>query len=90
VQWPTLSDQITAVLNAPIPFLLVIAAIGGSIWVAIWRAMEWCYRTRLDKWAEVHALVKEEVDFAKNKQTQLGARHEKCEVNDRVCDRNAC
>lgn len=44
-----LAAQIDAVFSAPIPFFLALVAILGMALLAMWRALEWAYRMRLEK-----------------------------------------
>ena len=57
-----LSDQVGAVLTAPIPFIIALVPLG----VAMWGAFEWSYRSVLNKRKELYDLSRAEVDHWKN------------------------
>jgi hypothetical protein len=57
------SDQFMIVLNAPIPFVLVVAAVGG----VIWKILQLHYAERLQRKDELLALRQAQVDDYKNK-----------------------
>jgi hypothetical protein len=59
----TFTQQVTAVWNAPIPFVITLIPLG----VVVWRIMEWAYRAILNKRQELYAMSKEEVDRWKNR-----------------------
>jgi hypothetical protein len=56
-----LSDQVSAVLTAPIPFTIALVPLG----VAMWAAFEWAYRSVLNKRRELYDLSRLEVDHWK-------------------------
>jgi hypothetical protein len=58
----SLTDQIDAVLHAPIPFFIVLVAISG----VIWGVFEWCYRAVITKTRELYDLSRLEVGHWKD------------------------
>ena len=60
-KWPSLYEQINAVLGAPIPFFLAVVAVA----VIVWRGGEWLYRSVLNKRKELYELSRNEVDHWK-------------------------
>jgi hypothetical protein len=69
-----LQDQLNAILNAPIPFLVVC---GVALGVA-WGAMQWIYKARIDKIKDLFELSKPEVEL----KTRISARVEE-ELNEK-------
>ncbi len=61
-KWPAPSEQLAAVLAAPIPFFIVVAIIA----FAAWRAWQWRFKAVFEKQKELHELSRLEVDYWKN------------------------
>jgi hypothetical protein len=61
-KWPSLYDQVSAALAAPIPFFVVVAIIA---WAA-WRAWRWRFKAVLEKQTELYTLSREEVAYWKD------------------------
>jgi hypothetical protein len=61
-KWPSLYEQLGAVLAAPIPFFLAVVAVA----VVVWRGGEWLYRSVLNKRKELYGLSRNEVEHWKN------------------------
>jgi hypothetical protein len=59
---PSLADQISAVLSAPIPFLITLIAFG----IVVWRVFEWRYRAVIGKMKELSELSRTEVAYWKD------------------------
>jgi len=59
---PPLADQISAVLSAPIPFLITLVAFG----IVVWRVFEWRYRAVIEKMKEMSELSRTEVNYWKD------------------------
>jgi hypothetical protein len=57
-----LSEQLSAVFAAPIPFAIALLPLGA----AMWGAFEWSYRLVLNKRKELYDLSRAEVDHWKN------------------------
>jgi hypothetical protein len=60
-KWPSLYEQINAVLAAPIPFFLAVIVVA----VIVWRGGEWLYRSVLNKRKELYELSRNEVEHWK-------------------------
>jgi hypothetical protein len=60
-KWPSLYEQINAVLAAPIPFFLAMIVVA----VVVWRGGEWLYRSVLNKRKELYELSRNEVEHWK-------------------------
>ena len=56
----TLSEQINAVLSAPIPFFFTLVV----VWVVIWRTFEWRYKAVNEKTNALFELSRSEVQVA--------------------------
>ena len=56
----TLTDQINAVLSAPIPFFFALFIVV----VGVWRAFEWAYRATIEKTKSLFELSRSEVQVA--------------------------
>jgi hypothetical protein len=54
---PTVDQQLSAVFNAWLPFILAVVAIVGPAAVAIWRVMEWRYREQYEKTKTLYEIV---------------------------------
>jgi hypothetical protein len=63
---PSIPEQFSAVLNAPIPFFFAVVIVA----VVIWRACEWAYRAVLNKRKELYDLSRQEVDRLKDNAEQ--------------------
>ena len=61
-----LSQQVAAVLTAPIPFFLAV----GAVAVGIWGVLEWIYRAVLIKRRELYDISRLEVDRWKDRAEQ--------------------
>jgi hypothetical protein len=61
-----LSEEVNAVLAAPIPF---VTAVGASV-AAIWGVMEWFYRSGRNKRKELHELSRLDVERWKDQAEQ--------------------
>jgi hypothetical protein len=59
---PSPADQLSAVLNAPIPFLIALVFLAWGMW----RTFEWRYRAVIDKMKEMAVLSRAEVDHWKD------------------------
>src|SRR5262245_36202048 len=57
VPMPTVDQQLSAVFNAWLPFILAVVAIVGPAAVAIWRVMEWRYREQYEKTKTLYEIV---------------------------------
>ena len=66
--WPVISlkDQITAILNAPIPFIVVCVAALASAW----GMMQWLYKERMEKTKHLFDLSTKEIEI----KTEIAAR----------------
>ena len=64
----SLRDQITAILNAPIPFMVVCVA---AVAVA-WGMMQWLYKARIEKTKHLFDLSRSEIEI----KTEIAARIE--------------
>ena len=58
-KWPSLYEQINAVLAAPIPFFLAMIVVA----VVVWLGGEWLYRSVLNKRKELYELSRNEVEL---------------------------
>jgi hypothetical protein len=74
-KWPSLYEQINAVLAAPIPFFLAVIVVA----VIMWRGGEWLYRSVLNKRKELYDLSRLEVDHWKDR-AELTAAEAKQQV----------
>jgi hypothetical protein len=61
---PTVDQQLSAVFNAWLPFIVAVAAIVGPATVAIWRMMEWRYREQYEKIKALYELTTSEAELA--------------------------
>ena|SRR6516225_6332488 len=59
---PSVADQISAVLKAPVLFAIALI----FFWLAIWRLLEWRYRAVNDKTKELFELSRVEVNYWKD------------------------
>jgi hypothetical protein len=59
----SITQQLAAVLTAPIPFFLAVGAVAGAIWLAL----EWIYRAVLKKRRELYELSRLEVNHWKDR-----------------------
>jgi hypothetical protein len=59
---PSVAEQISAVLKAPILFAIALF----FFWLAIWKLLEWRYRAVNDKTKELFELSRIEVNYWKN------------------------
>jgi hypothetical protein len=57
-----LTEQVNAVLSAPIPFVITLLPIG----LLMWQAFEWAYRAVLKKRTELYDLSRREVEHWKD------------------------
>jgi hypothetical protein len=62
-KWPSLYDQLGAVLAAPIPFFIAVVVIA---WAA-WRAWQWRFKAVFEKQKELYDLSRLEVDHWKDR-----------------------
>jgi len=62
-------EQFAAAINAPVPFFLAVIAVA----VAIWKAMEWAYRQRLELWQTMHQAAVKDAEYAKEREAALDA-----------------
>ncbi|MEX1061237.1 MAG: hypothetical protein WED13_09480 [Methyloceanibacter sp.] len=70
---PTLTDQISAILSAPIPFFFALFAIVAPTVFGIWRAFDWRYGALMEKYKGVYELALKENEVARKKQEELEA-----------------
>ena len=71
--FPSAADQLSAALNAPIPFFFAIVAVGVVIAGAIWRAFQWRYDGIIELTRTMLELARTEAVTAKARQTELEA-----------------
>jgi hypothetical protein len=64
---PSVADQFAAVLNAPLPFLLALAAVAYFVW----RAFEWRYAGVIEKTRSLWELAEHDAAGAKKRETDL-------------------
>jgi hypothetical protein len=67
----TLMEQIDVVVNAPIPFFIVLVTVCGVAVVAIWRAFEWRYAAVLEKTRTLFDLAGQETEIVKRREAEL-------------------
>jgi hypothetical protein len=76
-----LKDQINAILNAPIPFFLVLLSTVGITVVVVWRVMEWLYKARIERAEGLFELSTKEIEI----KTEIAERIQN-ELNKQVED----
>jgi hypothetical protein len=64
---PSVGDQFAAVLNAPLPFLLALAAVA----FVVWRAFEWRYAGVTEKTKSLWELAEHDAKAAKEREAEL-------------------
>jgi hypothetical protein len=67
----SVTDQINAVLSAPIPFFFALFAVLAFALVAIWRAFEWRYAAVIEKTRTLLDLARFEAQAEKQKVVEL-------------------
>lgn len=70
---PSASDQLSAALNAPIPFFFAIGAVFIVIAGMVWKAFQWRYDGIIELTRTMLELARTQADAAKARQTELEA-----------------
>jgi hypothetical protein len=68
---PSITEQIGAVLSAPIPFFLALFGVLVPSIYGIWSAFDWRYGGVIERYKTVLELVAKEAEVAKQKQEEL-------------------
>lgn len=68
---PSVSDQFAAVLSAPLPFFLALAAVLIPTILFIWRAMEWRYGGIIEIWQTRHTQAVGDFEIARRREGEL-------------------
>ena len=66
-----LTDQINAILNAPIPFFFVLLGAVATTVVIAWRTMEWLYKERMERAKDLFMLANSETEIKTKKVDRL-------------------